>query len=641
MRQFITLLFVLSIPIFSFAQLEEINDICSKGLNERMVKPQDANRSLLSSDNYDLTYYKCVWQIDPNQYYIIGDVTPHFKVLENGLSELNFDFSTLLAVDSIMYHGQKIDYEQLGNYQLTVKLPSPLNQNTIDSITISYQGAPPSSGFGSFFADTHEGEAALWTLSEPFGSQDWWPCKNGLTDKLDSIDITVITPSKYRAASNGLLVEETTNNIGFSTYHWKHRYPIAPYLVAISVTNYLVYTDDVVLRDGQPMTMLNYVYPETEASAKAGTKVNAQVLQYFDSLFVKYPFSKEKYGHAQFKWGGGMEHQTMSYVSGFSFGLLSHELAHQWFGDYVTCGSWEDIWLNEGFATYLEGLSQRRFNGPAAWISWKTSKINSVTSNFSGSVKVDNVLSVNRIFSGRLSYNKGSYLLHMLNFILGEETFFEGLRDYLNAKQYNYAVTPDLQSYLEARSGVDLDEFFNDWFVGEGFPQYDIVWQHKPDGKLYIQAFQTTSHPSVGFYEMPLPFRIETSAGVKNVIFNHEYSGQIFEIELADEIQSIKFNDELQIMCTSQVSEGNVTSTTDNSLDSESVVYPNPATDHIFLKHAVEGTPWEIYDNLGKKVLYGKWEKGAIDLRSLNSGMYNLKMTEQNGRIRQTQLIKI
>ena len=135
---------------------------------------------------------------------------------------------------------------------------------------------------------------------------------------------------------------------------WQHRYPIATYLVAIAVTNYSMYTQYAPLVGrSKPLPVVNYVFPQFRTDAERETRDVLPMIRLFDSLFVPYPFEKEKYGHAQFTWGGGMEHQTMSFMVNFSYDLMAHELAHQWFGDMVTCGTWQDLWLNEGFATYL------------------------------------------------------------------------------------------------------------------------------------------------------------------------------------------------------------------------------------------------------------------------------------------------
>ena len=448
MRHLIVLFLVFGYSIATFSQSDPHDHFDEIVCKEMMAYANIAQAAAFVNpltDNYDLKYYRFDWYIDPAQYYIKGSATVYFETLEDDFAGIHFDFSSNLGIDSVTYHGENRTYEQSGDYLLTIQMPQPLDKGTLDSLTITYEGAPPASGFGSFVQTMHNGSPVLWTLSDPFGSQDWWPCKNGLGDKIDSIDVFITTPEAYRGASNGALVSEKT--IGTDKVcHWRHRYPITPYLVAIAVTNYISYTDTVILDNGTELQMLNFVYPENEAGARAGTGDLVEVLQFYDSLFITYPFHEEKYGHAQFSWGGGMEHQTMSFVFNFGWSLLAHELAHQWFGDMVTCASFEDIWLNEGSATYLEGLSQERFRGASAWQSWKSGRLANITSQTGGSVLVTDTTSVSRIFSGRLSYNKGAYLHHMLRWILGDEIFFQGMRSFLNTYSYDYARTPQFQT---------------------------------------------------------------------------------------------------------------------------------------------------------------------------------------------------
>jgi len=632
---------------FSFAQHDELNEVyCNKAHSARnLIDLQKYSNPLTA--NYDLKYYRFQWDIDPAVYAIKGSATPYFVPLSDGFNEMYFDLSNELIIDSIIYGHKAMSYTQPDDYVLKIDLGQVLNTGQLDSISIYYHGVPPSGGFGSFIQSTHgnNNNPALWTLSEPFCAQDWWPCKNGLDDKIDSIDVYVTTGSKYRAASNGVLTEERSLPGDMKLFHWKHRHPIAAYLIAISVTNYVAYIDDVHLSDGKIMPMVNYVYPESLNAAKNGTADNVRVLEYYDSLFVPYPFRDEKYGHAQFGWGGGMEHQTMSFVVNFDWGLLAHELGHQWFGDYITCGNWVDIWLNEGFATYLEGLSREHFQSAETWYNWKLGKINSITSQPGGSVKVSDPTSVNRIFSSRLSYNKGSYLLHMLRWKLGDEDFFAGMRNYLNDKGHDFALTPEFQAHMEAVSGQDLQEYFDDWFASQGFPTYEVKWDQELD-KLLIKLSQTTSDPSVDFYEMPVPIKLRGQGQESIVRLENTSSGQIFTLNPGFVVESVEFDPELWLAAQSKVIKGDIVLGSHKVDDLGMNIYPNPVNEILqldFKKTSLKNLTWNIIDINGKLMRAGKVASANdnINVANLQSGSYRIMIYEGNELFSNAPFIKI
>jgi aminopeptidase N len=354
-----------------------------------------------------------------------------------------------------------------------------------------------------------------------------------LNDKIDSIDVQVTTPLFYRAASNGILAAEIPKGDSTTTFHWRHRYPIVTYLIAIAVTEYEVFSDFVPVPDGPDIEVLNYVYAEDLDEAVNRLDATVGIMEFFNQRFGLYPFADEKYGHAQFGFGGDIEHQTMSFMGGFSHGLQAHELAHQWFGNKVTLGSWQDIWLNEGFATYLDGLTYEAGLYPTDWRSWLAGKIASVTSRPDGAVFVDDTTNVARIFSGRLSYNKGAMLLYMLRWKLGDDDFFQAVRNYVDdpALAFDFARTADLQRHLEAQSGQKLDEFFDDWFYGEGYPSYTVQWKAGSD-QVELTLFQQTSHPSVDFFEMPVPIRVSGHGQDTLLRLDHTFSGQEFALDL-------------------------------------------------------------------------------------------------------------
>ena len=595
-------------------------------------------RSNEFTENYDLKYHRLEWSIDPAVYYISGTVTSYFVPLEGDFEDINFDLSSDLTVNEILYHGTELNFTLHEEDRLQIFFPSTLAEGVLDSISINYEGQPGSSGFGAFATSTHNGVPALWTLSEPYGAKEWWPCKQSLDDKIDSIDVIVRTPAEYRVASNGSLVGEIEDGDD-KIYHWQHRYPIPAYLIAIASTNYAVFSDFVELPDGGSIEILNYVYPENLSTAVGAYGNTVEIMELFNELFGLYPFADEKYGHAQFGWGGGMEHQTMSFMGGFSYSLQAHELAHQWFGDKVTCGSWEHIWLNEGFATYLTGLTDEFLKEESDWQEWKEGQINNVTSQDGGSVWVNDTTSVGRIFSGRLTYAKGSLLLHMLRWEMGDTDFFQAVRNYIQnpEREFSYALTEDLQAELEAESGLDFDEFFDDWFYGEGYPSYHIQWSGEGN-TLELNLSQTTSHASVDFFEMTLPIFVSGEGQDSLLRIPHTENGQLVQLNLPFEVENVSFDPALWICSKDNLVEDLATTGTDDVLeDNQIVLFPNPAKDFVIIELAdILQTDGQIIlrNQLGQHL--GQWPidglKTQIPTSKFPRGIYTLEIETKEGK---------
>jgi len=453
----------------------------------------------------DVTYLQANWTVNPTEKFISGSVTYTLTVLQAEYDSLRLDLSDSLIVDSVRGTAGLLSFEHFAD-QLRINLSEAVSENRAE-VAIYYHGTPPTTGFGSFVqTNTPYSKPIIWTLSQPFGASDWWPCKEGFEDKIDSSDYYINIPFGNRAAGMGKLVGiDTIENR--QIYHWKHRYPIATYLVALAVTDYSEIKRSVPLREGN-LELLNYCYPEHLGEWDWQQTEVMNMLQYFDSLFVPYPFMREKYGHAQFSWGGGMEHQTMSFMADLGPWLTSHELAHMWFGDMITCSSWEDIWLNEGFATYLTGLFFERFSNPSFYY-WKRNNRDEICAQPGGSVRVDDTTSVGRIFDGRLSYYKGAMILHMLRKTLGDHMFYEGLRNYLNRAdlRYSYANTEQFRETMELASGLDLERFFNDWYAGEGYPNVGINYSLGIN-RVTLEISQQGSSAVTPLFETRVPMRI-------------------------------------------------------------------------------------------------------------------------------------
>lgn len=613
------------------------NFISAQDFDRLVLAEQTAARSKISfspqpkTSEYDIYYHRLEWEVDPSVRYIAGTVTTYFTARKGGLDSLYFDLHSDLGVLQTRFEGEPVShYQDEENHQLIILLPRPLQQGEQDSVSVSYFGVPPSSGFGSFTRDEHNGIPIIWTLSEPYGSRDWWPGKMSLDDKIDSVDVIVRTPPPFRAASLGLLVEEYEEG-PFRVYHWKHRYPVTNYLISIAVTDYEVYSDWVPLDDGGQLEVLNYVYPESAEFVMERTPNVIPMIQLYNKLFGIYPFVREKYGHAQFGFGGGMEHQTMSSMGGWSHFLLAHEVAHQWFGNKITCGSWEDIWLNEGIVTYCVGLTYENGLGNKTWRDWIQEQFNKVTEAAGGSVRVDDTTRVRRIFDSRLSYAKGGMLMHMLRWKMGDEAFFSALRNYLNDPElaFGYARTQDLIGHLENTSGLELEEFMADWYEGQGYPSYDIRWEPLATG-IRITAGQTTSHPSVPFFEMPIPIQVSGQGQDSVLVLDHQFSGQVFTVDLPFIAESVTWDPDLWILSADNTVRQLITNDREEPLEDKQVrLFPVPASEVLNIQLPLSQAHLDWFDLSGRRIQSMELLSSThtLSLKGLPKGIYLLRFS--------------
>jgi aminopeptidase N len=493
-------------------------------------------KSSLTDSTIDVNYYNLFFDIHINPDYLYAQTEILCKVVQNPLNFVYLDLSNYLTVDSIKTGNSFLQFNHLNN-KLTIILNRTYNPGEQIQMIIFYRGLPVPTGYGSFVFGTNINTPVIWTLSEPFGASDWFPCKNSPDDKADSSKMRIKCRNDFTAVSNGILESVTDNTDSTKTYEWKCNYPIANYLISLAVTNYEVYKNYFKYTPADSMPVVHYIYPQNLNGLKSQLDRTVDMLEFFSSKFGLYPFINEKYGHVQFGEYGGMEHQTVASMGLFYDGIMAHELAHQWFGDKITCRNWQNIWLNEGFATYSEALYNEHLYGKLIYddfISYKMLEAKRARS----SIYVQNPTNINEIFDADRSYSKGCVVLHMLRGVTGDTVFFRVLRKYSSdtALAFKTAVTEDFQSNAESVYGSSLAYFFQEWIYGENYPKYMINWSYIQDeNNFYNVSFnlsqQSNSNPV--FFTMPAEIKIKTEYGdtLINIFNNSQQQSYSFKVK--------------------------------------------------------------------------------------------------------------
>jgi len=553
--------------------------------------------------NYDVRYYDIYLDIDPELELIDGHVDIDADVVGDAMDRLDVNLLDNMVVDSVIVLNQAVGFTHI-NHLVTVLLDRTYDTGEKVRVRIYYHGNPTQSGFGAFGFDTYSGQPMIWSLSEPFGARNWWPCKDIPEDKADSVDIRITVPANLIVASNGLLRSVTGVNDKKMVW-WHEKYPIVSYLVSVAIHPYSIFSDSVEVVPGSKMPIDYYVFSDQLERAKRDYAKTKEMIEAFSTLFGPYPFHEEKYGHAQFLGGAYMEHQTISSLrKNVGQYTVAHELAHQWWGDLITCRDFGHIWLNEGFATYSEALWAEFAYGEEAY--WAI--INSKKYFGEGTIFVTQ-MDVSHIFSGNLSYNKASWVLHMLRHVVGDETFFHILQSYASDPRFKYgtATTEDFKQVCEEIFDRDLDDFFHQWIYEEYFPQYQFHYNVRDSSGFFVTEVNVKQmQTNTVMFHMPIDLFFGFDNGDTTIVVDNDQADQTYCFVFDRPPELVRLDHGDWILKTVTESHTKVAYPAHGSFPVDAISgFPNPFNDQVRICLELSKTgnvTVEVFNLLGQRV---------------------------------------
>ena len=626
--------FVLFLTGNGFCQFLEFEKNIKEPVNYLEIFSQKLQKSSQLQD-YDVKWYFLDLEADNLSINLKGSVTILVEIVLEGMDELVVELASDMFVDSVVINSESRSFTHSGDL-IVISLVSPQSTGELLEFQIYYHGQPSQGVFNSF--DSRWSVYVSWTLSEPFSAKNWFPCKQDLKDKADSSRVFITTGDGLMAGSNGLLKNIVPLADNKARYEWFSTYPIVYYLISFAISDYQDYSFYAHPQETDSILVQNYIYddPSCFNTFKSDLEETSELIELYSGLYSEYPFSDEKYGHCLVPSGSYMEHQTMSTMKDFVYRIVAHELAHQWFGDQVTCASWQDIWINEGFASYSEYIALENLRSLEDADVWMKDAHDYALEKPQGSVYIPFEESdiVGRIFDYRLSYKKGAAIIHMLRFELdNDQQFYNILKEFQSIYRDSVASGLDFKEVAESVSGINLATFFDQWYFGKGYPSYEINWG-QVDDTLWISSRQFTSSAETSLFEMPLEFRFEFSSSDSIIRVYQDEEVESFKFKIPENVSNLELDPRNFSLIGPSII--NHKFEPDIYLQEGFKLYPNPANDQIILdfygstaQHVIR-----IVSLTGQKVLELNEEDSVLilDISNLSSGIYIIEVYEKDSK---------
>jgi aminopeptidase N len=646
----------------TFAQTHYCADHKAKRFNKNISSKRIGAANVIAplENKYDVKFYHLNVNVERTVSFISGNVKSIAKVVVPSLDSFAFVLHQNHTIDSVYVNGAKRNFVRRDSLVLAFA-GTPIPQNQLFEAIVYYRGTAPT-GNAAAIGDGYSagtsgswGNQVSWSLSESLCAYHWFPCKQDLRDKIDSSWVYATTDSANMVGSNGVLKNIVT--IGNKKrYEWQSNYPIDYYLISVATAKYKPYNlyakPQYLINDS--IFIQNFIYDNAInntawANQKAALNKIVPTIELESNLFGMYPFYKEKYGHCMAPFGGGMEHQTMTSLGFFDFEIDAHELGHQWWGDNVTCASWKDIFINEAWASYSEYLCDQYL--PSISGTTAAAKMNSVHSNvlsqIGGSCYFTNAdtMNANVIFSSRLTYDKGSAVVHSLRYAINNDSiFFPAIRAFQNTYGGSTATVIDFKNFMENFSGKNFTQFFNQWYYGQGYPTFSVSW-NQIGNVFYLKSTQSQSFPSsVPLFMTDVDYKIVRTGMADTIVrFYHGQTIENYSIPLIGTVTSISVDPNNWILNkvgtnTKDIALGGIDL---NNQDVSIFIGPNPTSDVLNVSmNSNDKFNAEIFDITGKTILNHSFNNHVeFDISKYANGIYTVNIKNTLGDVIESKKI--